>query len=106
MLASPLYPASIGPHQSSESVQQFHPAKDIESFNKLLPPAVEFVEGSSSGTLLIAEGKYEPVNGSPKARAKPEVNLSMLTVFLGLTASLGANGCPGFYHSDCAVPNQ
>lgn len=72
MLALPLYPASIGPHQSSESVPQFRPAKDIESFNKLLPPVVEFVEGSSSGTLLIAEGKYEPVNGSPKAKAKPE----------------------------------
>ncbi|KAH9049650.1 cysteine proteinase [Lactarius hengduanensis] len=73
MLASPLYPASIGPRQSPDSVSQFRPAKDIESFNKLLPPVVEFVEGSSSGTLLIAEGKYEPVNGSPKAKAKPEV---------------------------------
>ncbi|KAH9060963.1 cysteine proteinase [Lactarius vividus] len=73
MLASPLYPASIGPHQSPDSVSQFRPAKDIESFNKLLPPVVEFVEGSSSGTLLIAEGKYEPVNGSPKVKAKPEV---------------------------------
>jgi hypothetical protein len=71
MLALPLYPASIGPHQSSEP--QFRPAKDIETFNKLLPPVVEFVEGSSSGTLLIAEGKYEPVNGSPKAKARPEV---------------------------------
>ncbi|KAI9467150.1 cysteine proteinase [Lactarius psammicola] len=73
MLALPLYPTSIGPRQSPESVSQFRPAKDIESFNKLLPPVVEFVEGSSSGTLLIAEGKYEPVNGSPKAKAKPEV---------------------------------
>ncbi|KAF8272124.1 hypothetical protein EI94DRAFT_1796520 [Lactarius quietus] len=73
MLASPLYPASIGPHQSPETVPQFRPAKDIETFNKLLPPAVEFVEGSSSGTLLIAEGKYEPVNGSPKAKVKTEL---------------------------------
>ncbi|KAI0307038.1 hypothetical protein B0F90DRAFT_1665355 [Multifurca ochricompacta] len=73
MLALPLYPASIGPHQSPESVPQYRPAKDIESFNKLLPPVVEFVEGSSSGTLLIAEGKYEPVNGSPKAVARSEV---------------------------------
>ncbi len=73
MLALPLYPASIGPRQSPENVSQFRPAKDIESFNQLLPPVVEFVEGSSSGTLLIAEGKYEPVNGSPKAKARPEV---------------------------------
>jgi hypothetical protein len=73
MLALPLYPASIGPHQSPETVPQYRPAKDIESFNKLLPPVVEFVEGSSSGTFLIAEGRYEPVNGSPKAAAAPEV---------------------------------
>ena len=85
MLASPLYPASIGPHQSSESVPQFHPVKDIETFNKLLPPVVEFVEGSSSGTLLIAEGKYEPVNGSPKAKARPEVTfLCSLFYFVSL----------------------
>ncbi|KAI0254842.1 hypothetical protein BJV78DRAFT_1279930 [Lactifluus subvellereus] len=72
MLALPLYPASVGPHQSPEGVPQYRPAKDIESFNKLLPPVVEFVEGSSSGTLLIAEGRYEPVNGSPKAAAASE----------------------------------
>ncbi|KAI0268122.1 hypothetical protein BC834DRAFT_968344 [Gloeopeniophorella convolvens] len=72
MLATPLYPASISTHQSADSVPQYRPAKDIETFNKLLPPAVEFVEGSSSGTLLIAEGKYEPVNGSPKAASKSE----------------------------------
>lgn len=67
MLALPLYPTSIVSHQSSESASQYRPAKDIESFNKLLPPVVEFVEGSSSGTLLVAEGRYEPVNGSPKS---------------------------------------
>jgi ubiquitin carboxyl-terminal hydrolase 36/42 len=73
MLALPLYPASIGPRQPPETVPQYRPAKDIESFNKLLPPVVEFVEGSSSGTLLIAEGRYEPINGSPKAAAASEV---------------------------------
>ena len=73
MLALPLYPTSIASHQSSESVSQYRPAKDIESFNKLLPPVVEFVEGSSSGTLLVAEGRYEPVNGSPKSAAGSEV---------------------------------
>ena len=69
MLASPLYPTSITAHQSSEGVSQYRPAKDIESFNKLLPPVVEFVEGSSSGTLLVAEGRYEPINASPKSSA-------------------------------------
>jgi hypothetical protein len=56
MLASPLYPTSIAAHQSSEGVSQYRPAKDIESFNKLLPPVVEVVEGASSGPLLVAEG--------------------------------------------------
>jgi hypothetical protein len=82
MLALPLYPSSIGPHQSPESVPQYRPAKDIESFNKLLPPAVEFVEGSSSGTLLIAEGRYEPVNGSPKAASASEVRIRHIIFLL------------------------
>ncbi|KAH9965798.1 hypothetical protein BC827DRAFT_1258986 [Russula dissimulans] len=70
MLASPL---------SSESVPQYRPAKDIESFNKLLPPVVEFVEGSSSGTLLVAEGRYEPVNGSPKSAPGSDVQVPVST---------------------------
>lgn len=73
MLALPLYPTSIASHPSPESVPQYRPAKDVESFNKLLPPAVEFVEGSSSGTLLIGEGRYDPVNGSPKSTSGPDV---------------------------------
>ncbi|KAI9513261.1 cysteine proteinase [Russula earlei] len=73
MLATPLYPTSITSHQSPEAASQYRPAKDIESFNKLLPPVVEFVEGSSSGTFLIAEGRYDPVNGSPKSAAGSEV---------------------------------
>lgn len=45
------------------------PAKNMEAFNSLLPPQVEFVEGSSTGTLALSamEGKYEPINASPKA---------------------------------------
>ncbi|THH13632.1 hypothetical protein EW146_g6609 [Bondarzewia mesenterica] len=66
MLASPLYPTSISTQHHSDETTQYRPTKDIESFNKLLPAPVEFVEGSSSGTLAIAEGKYEPINGSPK----------------------------------------
>ncbi|KAF7355532.1 Ubiquitin carboxyl-terminal hydrolase [Mycena sanguinolenta] len=65
MLASPLYaaPAPFTPEGAKYS-------KDIDSFNKLLPPPVEFIEGSS--TLAVPEGKYEPINVTPKP-AKPEV---------------------------------
>jgi ubiquitin carboxyl-terminal hydrolase 36/42 len=73
MLASPLYPSpSFSPRQSNEDATQYRPAKDMEAFNSLLPPAIEFVEGSSSGALILGEGKYEPINGSPMA--KPEVS--------------------------------
>ncbi|EPQ59110.1 cysteine proteinase, partial [Gloeophyllum trabeum ATCC 11539] len=75
MLASPLYPAPpFSPARNAEDSSQYRPARDIESFNSLLPPAIEFVEGSSSGTLAVAEGKYEPINGSPKARAVAQTN--------------------------------
>ena len=71
MLASPLYPTpSFSPRQSTDESTHYRPAKDMEAFNSLLPPAVEFVEGSSSGTLILGEGKYEPINGSPKAKAE------------------------------------
>ncbi|KAI0321386.1 hypothetical protein OF83DRAFT_1026540, partial [Amylostereum chailletii] len=66
MLASPIHPAAFNSHLPAVDHAQYRPAKDKESFINLLPAAVEFVEGSSSGTLLIAEGRYEPVNGSPK----------------------------------------
>jgi ubiquitin carboxyl-terminal hydrolase 36/42 len=68
MLASPLYPtSSFAPQLASDDHSQFHPARDIEAFNNLLPPPIEFVEGSSSGALAVAEGKYEPINATPKA---------------------------------------
>jgi hypothetical protein len=74
MLASPLYPtSSFAPQLASDDHSQFRPARDIEAFNKLLPPPIEFVEGSSSGTLAVAEGKYEPINDTPKA---PKNNVS------------------------------
>ncbi|OBZ77162.1 Ubiquitin carboxyl-terminal hydrolase 42 [Grifola frondosa] len=63
MLASPLLPSP----GFSEDASQYRPVKDLEAFNKLLPPPIEFVEGSSSGTLAIAEGKYQPINSSPKS---------------------------------------
>lgn len=74
MLAAPLQPAAV---LESRDLAQYRPVKDIETFNTLLPPPIEFVEGSSSGTFAVAEGKYQPINGSgsgtPKAPAKPEV---------------------------------
>jgi len=92
MLALPLYPTSITPHQSPETGSQYRPAKDVESFNKLLPPAVEFVEGSSSGTLLIGEGRYDPVNSSPKSPSGPEVEVPAQT--------------PQIEHQDPVSPSQ
>jgi len=65
MLASPLMPTSTASF-SPEDPLQYRPSRDLDSFNKLLPPPIEFVEGSSSGTLAVAEGTYEPINVSPK----------------------------------------
>lgn len=68
MLASPLYP--IPPFSTqllSDDHAQLKPSKDIDAFNSLLPPPIEFVEGSSSGVFAVAEGKYDPINGTPKA---------------------------------------
>lgn len=68
MLASPLYPAQpFSAQLTSDDYSQLRPAKDIDAFNSLLPPPIEFIEGSSTGTLAVAEDKYEPINGSPKA---------------------------------------
>ncbi|KAF5363746.1 hypothetical protein D9756_000192 [Leucocoprinus leucothites] len=73
MLASPLLPAAFsptGPANSSEDSLSFRPARDVEAFNNLLPPPIEFVEGSSSGALAVPEGKYQPINVSPKLSTK------------------------------------
>ena len=72
MLASPLLPSPRFAEDSS-----YRPAKDLESFNKLLPPPIEFIEGSSSGVLAVAEGKYQPINESPnqKEAAVAEVSI-------------------------------
>ncbi|KAI1796180.1 cysteine proteinase [Ganoderma leucocontextum] len=61
MLASPLLPSSRFTEDTS-----YRPAKDLDAFNKLLPPKIEFVEGSSSGVLAVGEGKYQPINEVPK----------------------------------------
>lgn len=73
MLASPHYPTPLFSPRKSTDETQYRPAKDMEAFNNLLPPAIEFIEGSSSGTLVLGEGKYEPINGSPKAKVEVRV---------------------------------
>lgn len=50
----------------------------METFNKLLPPPIEFIEGSSSGAYAVPDGKYKPINvpapaSEPKTPAKLEV---------------------------------
>ncbi|KAI0677336.1 hypothetical protein C8Q78DRAFT_1065906 [Trametes maxima] len=64
MLASPLLPSP-----RFDEGTTYRPAKDLEAFNKLLPPPIEFVEGSSSGLLAVAEGKYQAINETPKLTA-------------------------------------
>ncbi|ESK95065.1 usp36 protein [Moniliophthora roreri MCA 2997] len=81
MLVSPLYPMAqrnFSPKRSESD--QYRPAKDLEAFNGLLPPPIEFVEGSSTGTLAIAEGKYEPINVSPKASKVEKIELPQKSV--------------------------
>ncbi|KAG6878569.1 hypothetical protein C0993_003024 [Termitomyces sp. T159_Od127] len=79
MLASPLLPAApVFPtsHVSDDAPLQYRPARDKEAFNSLLPPPVEFVEGSSSGAFAVPPGKYEPINASPKTNKpdRPEIS--------------------------------
>ena len=69
MLASPLLPSPMfSPQHTSED---YRPSKDTEAFSSRLPPPVEFIEGSSSGTLAVVEGKYEVINASPKLSKLP-----------------------------------
>lgn len=63
LLATPLHPHSFSTQHTSEDSSKYRPTQDFKS---LLPP-IEFVEGSSSGGLAVPEGRYEPINGTPKA---------------------------------------
>ena len=63
MLAAPLQSTSA--FNDSELGTQYRPAKDLQAFNALLPPAIEFVKGSSTGTISAVEGKYQPINAAP-----------------------------------------
>jgi ubiquitin carboxyl-terminal hydrolase 36/42 len=65
MLATPLLHAS-----PFEGGAQYRPAKDADAFNALLPPAIEFVEGSSTGAFAVPDAKYTPINGTPQVRAR------------------------------------
>ena len=77
MLAAPLHPASsFSPLQPGEDIQ-LKPAKDLDAFNALLPPPIEFVEGSSTGP-MFDETKYTPINASP--RSKSEVRPQLLVI--------------------------
>ncbi|KAI0375867.1 cysteine proteinase [Pilatotrama ljubarskyi] len=69
MLVSPLLPSPRFDEGTS-----YRPAKDLDAFNKLLPPPVEFVEGSSSGLLAVAEGKYPAINEPPKSTTATDVS--------------------------------
>ncbi|KAH9927232.1 cysteine proteinase [Fomitopsis serialis] len=69
MLATAIRPAS----GFSEETTQYRPAKDLEAFKSLLPPPIEFVEGSSKGALLMDENKYQPINATPNpSEAEPQ----------------------------------
>lgn len=84
MLASPLYPKSpFSPLKPGEELQ-LKPAKDLEAFNALLPPPIEFIEGSSTGS-VFDETKYTPINTSP--RSKTEVRLHSLVIRASLVPS-------------------
>ncbi|KAF9464876.1 hypothetical protein BDZ94DRAFT_1255454 [Collybia nuda] len=122
MLASPL-PAqpAFSSQRSSDDSLQYRPAKDLEAFNNLLPPAIEFIEGSSSGALAVPPGKYEPINGSPKLpkverpetlkpplsptkATNPEASLKakVLSLYPGgidLTWPEGCNRAPGLFNT-------
>ena len=67
MLAAPLNPtSSFSPLKPGEEIQ-LKPAKDLDAFNALLPPPIEFVEGSSTGS-MFDEAKYTPINASPRSK--------------------------------------
>ena len=69
MLAAPLQLTSA--FNDTDIGTQYRPAKDLQAFNALLPPAIEFVKGSSTGAISAAEGKYQPINAVPPVPAAP-----------------------------------
>jgi ubiquitin carboxyl-terminal hydrolase 36/42 len=73
MLAAPLHPqSSFSPLKPGEEIQ-LKPAKDLDAFNALLPPPIEFEEGSSTGS-LFDESKYTPINVSPRSKIQVKIH--------------------------------
>lgn len=62
LLATPLHPPSFSTQHTADDSSHYKPS---QGFKSLLAP-IEFVEGSSSGALAVPEGRYDPINGSPK----------------------------------------
>jgi len=88
MLVAPRLPQSaLSPTSDDSLALQHKPSKDLESFNSLLPPPVEFIEGSSSSSLAVAEGKYEPINASKSSKLEVSSFFSVLPVLNGFTFS-------------------
>lgn len=83
MLTTAYRPQPFG-QEAAISTGGYRPSVDLKAFNELLPPPIEFIEGSSTGALAVPEGKYEPINGPPKF-TKAEVRFSSCVnaVYLG-----------------------
>jgi ubiquitin carboxyl-terminal hydrolase 36/42 len=80
MLAGPLQSTSaFGEH--TDIATQYRPAKDLQAFNALLPPAIEFVKGSSTGTIATSDGKYQPINAPKEENPNVSTSRTMVVVF-------------------------
>ncbi|KAF7981677.1 hypothetical protein HWV62_32226 [Athelia sp. TMB] len=90
LLAKPLHPLSFSTKDVSEGSGQY---RSSQEFKSLLAP-IEFVEGSSSGGLAVPEGKYEPINGTPKAKTAMKKD----------TAKDGQNSRPNLLTSKRTLP--
>lgn len=74
MLAAPLQSTSAF-NDHTDINTQYRPAKDIQAFNALLPPPIEFVKSSSTGNIAPGDGKYQPINVASnveKANVSPQ----------------------------------
>ncbi|KAI0033752.1 hypothetical protein K488DRAFT_36143, partial [Vararia minispora EC-137] len=74
------------PSASPEHNASRQPARDRDAFFSLLPPSVEFVEGSSSGALVVGHSKLEPINAFPKP-ARSDVRSTVIVSTPRLTIS-------------------
>lgn len=70
MLATSYRPQPFGQPDGGVSGGGYRPVADLKAFNELLPPPIEFVEGSSTGALAVPEGKYVPINTTPPRKVR------------------------------------